>query len=321
MSHYLVTGAAGFIGSNLVDHLLSEGETVTALDNLSTGLASNIAFLKKHPNAHLLTFIEGDITDLKTCMTACEGKDFVLHQAALGSVPRSLKEPHLYNENNIVGTFNMMSAARDAGVKRFVYASSSSVYGDTPTLPKVETMVPRPKSPYAISKITNEYYGKVFTQEYGLPTIGLRYFNVFGPRQSPTSDYAAAIPKFVTAYLNNQSPTIYGDGEQTRDFTFIKNVIKANLNACQAEEDAFGLAYNIGCGSRISINDLVFAIKDIIGSDKDPIYEPSRAGDVRDSLSDVRLSEKHLNLTETISLKDGLIPTIEWYKSKSDFAQ
>jgi UDP-N-acetylglucosamine 4-epimerase len=313
MSKYLITGAAGFIGSNLTEHLLNEGHTVIGLDNLSHGSKDNLKEALQNPN---FTFIKGDITNSETCEEACKNCDYVLHQAALGSVPRSIELPHLYNSNNINGTFNMMMAAKNAGVKRFVYASSSSVYGDTPTLPKVESMIPRPKSPYAISKISNEYYGKVFSEVYGLPTIGLRYFNVFGPKQSPNSQYAAVIPKFITALLNNEAPTINGDGEQTRDFTFISNVIQANLNACHAKEPAFGKAFNIGCGSRISLNMLIESMKTTLASTVTPIYGPPRAGDVKDSLADINEAKTHLNFKDLVNLDKGLALTIEWFKSQ-----
>lgn len=316
MTTYLVTGAAGFIGSNLVEHLLSQGHNVVALDNVSTGLQSNLDLLKAHQNATNLTLIIGDIKDTSICNEACSGVDYVLHQAALGSVPRSIEKPELYNDNNIVGTFNMMKAASENKVKRFVYASSSSVYGDTPALPKVESMVPNPKSPYAISKISNEYYGKVFNDVYGLPTVGLRYFNVFGPRQDPKSDYAAVIPKFVTSFLKNESPTIYGDGEQTRDFTFIDNVIKANVSACNAHDSAYGNALNVGCGERISLNLLATLIKEITCSSADIIYAAPRTGDVRDSLADITRLKEWLGVTQPVLLRDGLAKTIEWYGSQ-----
>jgi len=314
MAKFLVTGSAGFIGSNLVDYLLTQGHEVVAVDNMSTGLEENNVFLSSSSYSKNFLFIKSDIRDLDSCIASCKGVDYVLHQAALGSVPRSLKEPELYNDNNITGTYNMMKAAAENNVKRFVYASSSSVYGDTQTLPKVETMTPRPKSPYAISKITNEYYGKIFWECFDLPTIGLRYFNVFGPRQNPNSEYAAVVPSFITSYLNNKAPVIYGDGEQTRDFTYIQNVIDANLNACDSGEGAFGKSFNIGCGQRISVNDLVFEIKKAIASDLDPIYESSRIGDVRDSLASIDFAKKHLKLNQKVFLEEGLLKTIEWYQ-------
>lgn len=314
MAHFVVTGCLGFIGSNLVASLLESGEhVVVGLDNLSTGFRDNLSQFYTHPS---FTFVEGDIRDLFVCRKVCEGADFVLHQAALGSVPRSLEEPLLYNENNITGTLNMLIASRDANVARFVYASSSSVYGDTPTLPKIETMIPRPKSPYAISKMTCEYYAKVFNDTYVLPTIGLRYFNVFGPRQNPNSQYAAVIPKFITSFLKNEAPVIYGDGEQTRDFTFITNVIAANLNGCTAPLSSCGLAYNIGCGDRISLNLLATEIKELTQSTVTPNYAPARAGDVRDSLADIELSTGGLSITSRVSLRDGLDTTIAWYRDQ-----
>ncbi|RAP35570.1 LPS biosynthesis protein WbpP [Candidatus Marinamargulisbacteria bacterium SCGC AAA071-K20] len=316
MAKYLVTGAAGFIGSNIVEHLLDKGETVVALDNFSTGHKHNFGFIETHPNKNLFKLIEGDVRNLDTCNDACKDIDFVLHQAALGSVPRSMELPVLYEENNTIGTLNMMIAARDAKVKRFVYASSSSVYGDTPTLPKIETMRPTPMSPYAVTKLAKELYGSIFFNSYGLQTIGLRYFNVFGPKQDPNSQYAAAIPKFITSALNSEPITIYGDGEQTRDFTFIDNVIDANLSACTAKIEACAKAYNIGCGERISINDLINNIITITNSTSKPIHIDPRAGDVRDSLASIDLSKKYLGLSKFIKLKEGLAKTIEWYQNK-----
>jgi len=292
---------------------LELGHSVVGLDNLSTGFSENISPFLGNPS---FTFIEGDIRDIHACHRACQGVDFVLHQAALGSVPRSIEEPILYNENNISGVLNMLIAARDAKVQRFVFASSSSVYGDTPTLPKIESMIPSPKSPYAISKITGEYYCKTFNDVYDLPTICLRYFNVFGPRQNPDSQYAAVIPKFITAFLTNTSPTVYGDGEQTRDFTFIENVISANLNSCYAPQEAYGHAYNIGCGERVSLNHLAEIIKEQTHSTASITYTDSRAGDVRDSLASIDMAVKQLSLTKVVSLKEGLLGTIKWYKEE-----
>lgn len=317
MSKYLVTGAAGFIGSNLVEELLNQGHEVIGFDNLSTGSRDNLTFVDQMPNGKRFRFIEADIRDLNQCHEACQDVDYVLHQAALGSVPRSMEHPALYNDNNITGTLNMLIAARDAKVKRFVFASSSSVYGDTPTLPKIETMIPCPKSPYAISKITGEYYCKVFWIAYGLPTVALRYFNIFGQRQSPTSQYAAVIPKFITAYLKNESPTIHGDGEQTRDFTYIKNAINANLAACHALPDAFGESMNVGCGSRISLNMLSGKIKEITQSTANPLYTPSRIGDVKDSLASNDKCNHLLQLNNRVDMGEGLQKTVEWYTAQS----
>lgn len=317
MARYLLTGIAGFIASNIANHLLNEGHDVIGFDNLSTGFTSTIDFLKAHPKSENLTFIEGDIRDISECETCFEKQiDYVLHQAALGSVPRSVKEPLLYHDNNSGGTLNMMELSRQHNVKKFVYASSSSVYGDTPTLPKVETMPLTPKSPYAVSKAANETHGKLYTELYGLQTIGLRYFNVFGPRQNPKSQYAAVIPKFITSFLKNESPVIYGDGEQTRDFTYIQNVITANLNACEAPPEASGKAFNIGCGHRISINELASKIKSITASTAEIIYETARPGDVKDSLADIALSKSLLKLDTHILLNQGLEQTIAWYQHR-----
>ncbi|NBV43081.1 SDR family oxidoreductase, partial [bacterium] len=302
MARFTVTGCCGFIGSNLVQALLDAGHLVTGLDDLSTGFKENIEAFLSHSS---FSFIEGDIRDPELCSVACDGADYVLHQAALGSVPRSLEYPALYNSVNIGGTLNMLNAARDAKVKRFVFASSSSVYGDTAVLPKVETMIPNPKSPYAVTKITCEYFAKVYNDAYRLPTIGLRYFNVFGARQNPASQYAAVIPKFVTAFLKNESPTIFGDGAQTRDFTYIDNVVMANLKACDAPLSSCGVSYNIGCGGRISLNQLAQEIQHLTQSSAVPTYGPARAGDVRDSLADVRLAETCLGLQNLIQLRDG----------------
>lgn len=308
MARFLVTGCAGFIGSSLVTKLLELGHDVVGLDNLSAGFSDN---LTQHPQ---FTFITGDIRDLKTCRNACAGVEFVLHEAALGSVPLSMEEPILYTENNINGTLNMLIAARDAGVKRFVFASSSAVYGDDPILPKIETMLPSPKSPYAISKITGEYYCNVFNESFQLQTVSLRYFNIFGPRQNPNSQYAAVIPKFITAYLANTPPTIYGNGEQTRDFAYIDNVIQANIASCFAPENVCGKAYNIGCGERISLNRLAQIIKTQTQSQAKVIYEEKRAGDIQDSLASIKHAQEQLGIKDFITLEEGLQKTISWYK-------
>jgi len=312
MASYLVTGGAGFIGSNIVEVLLKKGEQVRVLDNFETGSRDNLAFTSNYGD--IFSLIEGDIRDRGVCEKACDGVDYVLHQAALGSVPRSIKMPEIYDNVNITGTLNMLMAARDAKSKRFVFASSSSVYGDTPVLPKVETMVPNPMSPYAVSKITGEHYCRVFNDTYDLPTIAFRYFNVFGPRQSPESQYAAVIPKFFAAFLNGDSPTIYGDGEQTRDFTFIKNVVSVNLQACTVDKAACGNVYNVGCGDRISVNRLAKDIQKITASSAAIQHDPPRQGDVRDSLADLTQLEKHFDTKQLISLTDGLKVTGEWYK-------
>ncbi len=311
----LITGVAGFIGSHLAVRLLDLGYTVVGLDNFSGSHPDNLNHLKSHPNYANFTFIEGDIRDQKTCHTAVTGCDYVLHQAALGSVPRSIKEPELYHENNLTGTLNMLLAARDAKVKRFVLASSSSVYGDTPTLPKHEQMPPAPLSPYAVSKLTGEAYCHAFYRAYGLPTVALRYFNVFGPRQNPHSQYAAVIPKFVTACRTDQPIHIYGDGEQTRDFTFVDNVVRANLLACECPESLLGQAINVGCGDRISVNRLATEIQKIIlegKAGKGIEYFPPREGDIKDSLAAIeRLTQ--LGVTDPVSLEIGLAKTVAWY--------
>ncbi|NQY74872.1 MAG: SDR family oxidoreductase [Candidatus Margulisbacteria bacterium] len=316
MATYLVTGAAGFIGSNLVQYLLDNGDSVVGMDNFITGLRTNLSFVDDHPNKGLFSFVEGDIRHIEDCKQAIKGADYVLHQAAMGSVPRSIEEPLLYHENNITGTLNMLWAAKEEGIKRFVFASSSSVYGNTPTLPKIETMIPRPISPYAVSKLTGEHYCAVFNTVYQLPTISLRYFNVFGPKQSPESQYAAVIPKFVTGFLNGEPPIIYGNGEQTRDFTFIENVIKANINACTADSEAFGGAFNIGCGERISINQLSDTIKQMTESKVDAIHESPRSGDVKDSLAAIENAESHLGYKDLMPWKKGLEKTVQWYQSQ-----
>ena len=309
-NRYFVTGAAGFIGSNLVEAIIANGDKVIGLDNFSTGKPGNIEpFLDK------MEFVEGDIRDLKLCKKLCNKADYVLHQAALGSVPRSVDDPITSNDNNINGTLNMLVAARDANVKRFVYAASSSAYGDTPTLPKIETMQSNPLSPYAVTKYVSELYAAVFTRVYDLPTIGLRYFNVFGKRQDPDGAYAAVIPKFVKAIIANDPPNILGDGEQTRDFTFIENVIQANLKACTAKEEAFGQVMNIGAGGRISLNDLTNKMLVLLNSSLKPTYGPVRAGDVRDSQADIEKAKKLISYNPTVDALTGLEKAIDWYRN------
>jgi nucleoside-diphosphate-sugar epimerase len=311
----LVTGVAGFIGSHLAVRLLDLGHRVVGLDNFSGSHPDNLMHLKSHPHYKNFEFIEGDIRDIATCHRAVSRVDYVLHQAALGSVPRSVKEPVLYHENNITGTLNMLMAARDAGVKRFVLASSSSVYGDTPTLPKHELMPPAPLSPYAVSKLTGEAYCHAFYRAYGLPTVALRYFNVFGPRQNPHSQYAAVIPKFVTACRTNAPIHIYGDGEQTRDFTFVDNVVQANILACACPEDLLGQAINVGCGDRITVNQLARQIQQFILGDnvgKGITYLPPREGDIKDSLAAIERLTR-LGVTDPVTLEAGLAETVAWY--------
>lgn len=309
MSKYLITGAAGFIGSNLVEALVDRGDEVVGIDNFITGKYRNIEPFLDH-----IEFLEGDVRDLDSCRRVCRGVDFVLHQAALGSVPRSVDDPITSNEHNVNGTLNMLVAARDAGVKRFVYAASSSAYGDTRVLPKVETMHAEPLSPYAVSKFVGELYGKVFWRVYGLPTIGLRYFNVFGRRQDPDGMYAAVIPRFAKAILRGERPTIYGDGEQTRDFNYIDNVIQANLKACVAPESALGKVFNIGGGKCISLNALLRKMLGLLRSDLEPKYGPARPGDVRDSLADFSKARELLGYNPRFDTDAGLELAIDFYK-------
>lgn len=317
MANFLVTGAAGFIGSNLIRVLLDKGHTVVGFDNLSNGHYHNLSYGFDHKQKDSFTFIEGDIRDIDTCKQAAKGMDYILHQAALGSVPRSLTDPILYDDNNIRGTLNMLEAAREVKIKRFVFASSSSAYGDTPTLPKIETMIPRPKSPYAINKVVGEYYCKVYWEQFQVPTVAFRYFNVFGPQQDPNSQYSAVIPLFVRALFNDTPPTIFSDGEQTRDFTFIDNVINANLNACHLNESYFGEVFNVGAGDRISINQLIGSIKRIMNKSIDPIYLPARAGDVRDSLASIDKAIEAGLIEETVDWKTGLDHTVHWFLNSS----
>lgn len=307
---FLVTGAAGFIGSNLVEAILKMGHKVKGLDNFSAGKKENVELFMDNP---LFEFIEGDIRDFDTCKKACKGVDYVLHQAALGSVPRSMKEPLIYEDNNIKGTSNMMEAARLSGVKRFVYASSSSVYGDSPKLPKVEHEVGEVLSPYALTKKVDEQYGKLYTKVYELECIGLRYFNVFGRRQDPHSQYAAVIPIFVKSLLEDKSPTIFGDGEQSRDFTYIENVIEANLKSCIAPKKACGEAFNIAYGERITINGLYEKLRKLLGKDIKPTYGPERKGDIKHSLADTSKAQELLGYDPSYDLDEGLEMAIDWY--------
>ncbi|MDD2375992.1 MAG: SDR family oxidoreductase [Clostridia bacterium] len=310
-SRFLITGAAGFIGSNIVEALLKMGYSVRALDNFATGKRENIDLFINNPN---FEFIEGDICNFETCEKACQDIDYVIHQAALGSVPRSMKFPNIYQENNIGGTANMMEAAKLANVKRFVYASSSSVYGDSTILPKVEGNEGNILSPYALTKKTNEEYGKLYTQVYGLETIGLRYFNVFGRRQDPHSSYAAVIPIFVKKILNNESPTINGDGLQSRDFTYIENVIEANLKACLAPSEACGKAYNIAYGENITLNELYEELNELLNTNVPAIYGPDREGDIKHSLANIDNTKNKLGYNPIYNINEGLENAIEWYK-------
>lgn len=306
----LVTGGAGFIGSHLTEGLLRNGWEVTVLDNLATGSLANLARVQSE-----IQFFEGDIRDGDLVRAACEGVDVVFHQAALGSVPRSIQDPLTTHLVNVDGTLNVLIAARHAGVRRVVYAASSSAYGNTPTLPKVESMPAKPLSPYAVSKYVGELYLSVFERVYGLETCGLRYFNVFGPRQNPNSQYAAVIPKFITALLSGEAPTIHGDGETSRDFTFIDNVVHANLLAASAPK-ASGAVVNIACGSQITLNQLVGAMNELLGTQIDPVHGPERAGDVKHSLADLTLAEELLGYIPVTSFTDGLRQTVGWYREQ-----
>ncbi|WFN34989.1 SDR family oxidoreductase [Methanogenium sp. S4BF] len=307
--HYVVTGGSGFIGSNLTE-ALSVNHDVTIIDNLSTGRRENLDGLVDLEN---VTFVEGSITDLDLLMDAFHNKDGIFHQGAIPSVPRSVADPIATNKAGIDGTLNVLVAAKECGVRKVVYASSSSVYGDTPTLPKHEGMIPNPMSPYAVTKITGEYYCSVFSRLYDLQTVCLRYFNVFGPRQDPASTYSAVIPKFVNRLLAGEAPVIYGDGEQTRDFTYIKNVIQANVKAM--ESDASGV-FNIACGDRISLNKLATTIMEILDIGIEPVYEASRPGDVRDSLADISAARSAFGYEPEYTMKQGLEETIQWYKNQ-----
>lgn len=309
MQRFLVTGGAGFIGSHLVDALLEQGAAVRVLDNFATGKQENLAHCRAR-----IELMEGDIRDLETCRAACAGVDYVLHQAALGSVPRSVADPLTSHEVNVTGTLKMLVAARDAGVKRLVYAASSSTYGDHPGLPKVEERIGQPLSPYAVTKYADELYARVFGRCYGLETVGLRYFNVFGPRQDPDSQYAAVIPLFVSALLRGQAPTIHGDGEQTRDFTYVGNAVAANLLACSAPAAAVGEVFNVACGERTSLNQLYGRLQALLETDIEPVYGPPRAGDVRDSLADIAKVGRLLGYRGEVRFDAGLQRSIAWYR-------
>ena len=310
-SVFLVTGGAGFIGSNLCEALLSMGYTVRCLDNLSTGKYENIKPFISDPK---FTFIEGDIRDLETCMKATEGVTYVMNQAAWGSVPRSIEMPLVYEGINIMGTLNMMEASRQNGVKKFVYASSSSVYGDHPVLPKKEGQEGKVLSPYALTKKVDEEYGRLYKVLYGLDTYGLRYFNVFGRRQDPNGMYAAVIPKFIKQLLGGEVPTINGDGKQSRDFTYIDNVIEANMRACLAPSEAGGEAFNIGAGGREYLIDVYYNLCKALGKEVEPNFGPARAGDIRDSNADISKARELLGYDPEFDFAKGINLAIDWYK-------
>ncbi len=311
MTLYLVTGGAGFIGSNLVAELVEQGKWVRVLDNFSTGQRRNLLpFLDK------IEVIEGDIRSYHIVRQAMEGVDFVLHQAALPSVPRSVRDPITSNEVNVVGTLNVLQAAREAGVRRLVYASSSSIYGNSDTLPKQEAMCPRPLSPYAIAKLAGEQYCRAFRYLYGFETVCLRYFNVYGPRQDPTSQYAAVVPRFITALLNNEPLTVYGDGSQSRDFTFVNNVVEANLRACIAPDMGGGL-FNVACGQRYTLLELIDELVAITGQEAQVRHTAARSGDVAHSQADITQAGIYLDYKPNFGLSEGLERTVAWFRGHS----
>lgn len=317
----LITGGAGFIGSNLVQHLLTLNNVtqVRVLDNFSTGSLAN---LQDFTTSNKFEFIEGDIRYYETCLRAAEGMDLISHQAALGSVPRSIYDPLTTNDVNITGTLNIFTAAKEEGVKRVVYAASSSTYGDHPGLPKVEDQIGNPLSPYAVTKYVNELYARVFSQVYGLELIGLRYFNIFGPRQNPQGAYAAVIPLFMKAVLENQPPTINGNGNHSRDFTFVDNAVQANVKALFTNNtEAVNQVYNIAYGIQTTLNDVFNDIKQIAGSSLQPIYGPERKGDVMHSLADISKAKNLLGYQPLFSAKDGLKITFDWYKKQTGSGQ
>ena len=308
MEKFLVTGGAGFIGSSICRRLVAEGCFVRVVDNLLTGKRSNLASIIDR-----IDFVEADMGEPQVARAAMKDIDVVFHEGALPSVPRSVDDPALTHRHCVDATFTLLMAARDAGVKRFVYAASSSAYGDTPTLPKIETMTPHPLSPYAVGKLVGEYYCSVFAGVFGLQTISLRYFNVFGPHQDPASQYAAAIPAFVTAILQDRPPTIYGDGEQTRDFTYIDNVVQANLLAARAKE-THGEVVNVACGEAVTVNAIIDAINRLLGKNVRPIDEPARPGDVKHSLADITAARNLLAFEPVVLFREGLEKSIDWYR-------
>jgi nucleoside-diphosphate-sugar epimerase len=308
---YLVTGGAGFIGSHIAERLLAQGERVRILDDMSTGLRSTLDDLQQRFGA-TLEVIEGDVADEATSRRAMAGVAFVFHQAALASVPRSLADPLATNRANVAGTLTLLQAAREAGVRRFIYAASSSVYGDTPTLPKVETMPPAPLSPYALSKYVGEEYARLYAEHFGLETVALRYFNVFGPRQDPNSPYSAVIPLFLKSLLRGEPPVVHGDGEQTRDFTYIANVVDANLAACRAA-GATG-CYNIACGEQISLLQILDRLQAILGTRIAPRHEAPRAGDVRHSRADIARAQRDFDYRPAVALAEGLEATVAYFR-------
>jgi len=310
MTSYLVTGGAGFIGSNLVDELLRRGHRVRVLDNLSTGRPENLAAVRER-----IDFFNADICNLETIRPCFAGVDYVLHLAALPSVPRSVADPISANRVNIEGTLNVLLAAREAGVKRVVFAASSAAYGDNPILPRVESHEPRPMSPYALTKVAGEYYCQIFTRLYGVEAVALRYFNIFGPRQNPHSQYSGVLSKFIAAYIEGTTPTIFGDGEQSRDFTYIDNVVDATLRACIAP-DAPGKVINVGVGGRFTLNQTIALLDQIFGKQVTPRYDPPRSGDVLHSQADISLARQVLGYEPKVPYEQGLKKTVEWYRAE-----
>jgi len=313
--HYLVTGGAGFIGSNIVDELIRRGQRVTVLDDLSAGKEENLSSVKDK-----IEFIRGSFVDLPTAQTACRGVDYVIHLGARTSVPRSVKDPLETNRINVDGTLNVLVAARDAQVRRVVFAASSSAYGETPTLPKVETMPPAPISPYGVSKLVGEMYLQVFGRVYGLENASLRYFNVFGPRQDPSSQYSGVLSRFMLAILEEEQPIVYGDGEQSRDFTYVDNVVDATLRACEAP-GASGLVFNVGTGSRITLNQTLKLLEKISGKPLRAKYDPPRAGDILHSQADISLGRQVLGYEPRVDFEEGLRRTWKWYKEAYAYAK
>lgn len=313
MALYLITGVAGFIGSSLARAVIAQGDQVRGIDNFATGKPENIAKI-----LHQIDFHEADLLNADAMHSACRGVDYIFHEAAIPSVPKSVLDPLASNRANVDGTVHLLIAARDAKVKRVVYAASSSAYGDTPTLPKHEGMTPNPISPYAVAKLASEYYMKSFYRCYGLETVCLRYFNIFGPRQDPTSPYSGVLAKFITQMLQGEQPTIFGDGAQSRDFTYIDNVVSANLLAAKAPAvEAAGEVFNVATGSRFDLNQTFQLLKKIIGFNGEVKYAPERAGDVKHSLADLSRTEKHLGYKPLVSFEEGLRRTVEWYRGES----
>jgi UDP-glucose 4-epimerase len=311
---YLVTGGAGFIGSNTVDELVRRGHSVVVLDDLSSGKEENLGDVRNK-----ITFIKGSITDIEVVRKAMHEAEYVLHLAARTSVPRSVKDPIETNKINIDGTLNVLVAAKELKVKRVVFAASSSAYGETPTLPKVETMQPQPISPYGVTKYVGELYGQTFGRCYGLENVSLRYFNIFGPRQDPSSPYSGVLAKFCTAFLEETQPVVFGDGEQTRDFTYVDNAVQANLLACEAP-NVSGKVFNVGCAARISLNEVLHALAKITGKPLEAKHEPARDGDIRDSLADISQAKEFLGYNPQVSFEDGLSRTLEWYRASQSKA-